>query len=96
MKLKHEMIVVGFGRALGTRNTVDSVLKIPGQRHSVILLPDELVEIHAHLNAAKNNSILLVHNHPDHISQPCGDLRCRIAPRSIAIEQDDDLAETRD
>jgi len=66
-RLDHEMIVVGFGRALGTRNTVDSVLKIPGQRHNVILLPDELGEINRHLNAAKSHSILLVHNHPDHI-----------------------------
>ena len=66
-KLDHEMIVVGFSRTLGTRNAVDSALKIPGQRHAVILLPDELAEIHAHLNAAKNNSILLVHNHPDHV-----------------------------
>ena len=66
-KLDHEMIVVGFSRTLGTRNAVDSVLKIPGQRHTVILLPNELAEIHAHLDAAKNDSILLVHNHPDHI-----------------------------
>ena len=63
----HEMIVVGFSRTLGTRNAVDSVLKIPGQRHAVILLPDELAEIHAHLDATKNNSILLIHNHSDHI-----------------------------
>jgi hypothetical protein len=65
--LNHEMIVVGFGRMLGTRNAVDSILKVPGERHNVILLPDELAEIHAHLDNAKNNSILLVHNHPDHI-----------------------------
>lgn len=65
--LKQEMIVVGFGRALGTRNAVDSVLKILGESHRVILLPDELAEIHKHLNAAKNHSILLVHNHPDHM-----------------------------
>lgn len=65
--LDHEMIVLGFGRALGTRNIVNSVLKIPGQRHSAILLPDELADIHAHLNGGKNHSILLVHNHPEHI-----------------------------
>jgi hypothetical protein len=65
--LADEMIVLGFGRALGNRNSVDSVLKIPGERHNVILLPDELADIHGHLSGASNHSVLLVHNHPEHI-----------------------------
>jgi hypothetical protein len=66
-KLPNEMILLAFGRKEAARNSVETILKIPGNEHNVVMLPEDISAIHAHLNAAPNNSVLVVHNHPEHI-----------------------------
>ena len=65
--LDHEVMLLGFGRTQGTRNTITSVMKIKGEKHSVSPTPESVAAIGSHLAGDGRNSLMLVHNHPDHI-----------------------------
>ena len=65
--LDHEVMLLGFGRTQGTRNTITSIMKIKGERHSVSPTPESVAAIGSHLASDGRNSVMLVHNHPDHI-----------------------------
>src|ERR1700693_5747936 len=65
--LSHEVMLLGFGQKSGTRNLVTAVQKITGAEHSVSPTQEAWAAITAHLSAGDKNSVLLVHNHPEHI-----------------------------
>lgn len=65
--IDHELMLLGFGRTEGQRNSITAFMKTKGRQHSVSPTPEALNEISAHLATDSRNSIILVHNHPEHI-----------------------------
>jgi hypothetical protein len=65
--LDHEVMLLGFGRSQGSRNSITSIMKIVGEAHRVAPTPEAASELKAHLSADNHNSVMLVHNHPEHI-----------------------------
>jgi hypothetical protein len=65
--LDHEVMLLGFGRSQGTRNTITSIIKVKGDKHSVGFTPEVEAAIRSHLDGDDRNSVMLVHNHPEHI-----------------------------
>jgi hypothetical protein len=65
--LDHEVMLLGFGRAESNRNSITASMKIIGQQHKVSPTIEAQIGIEEHLAADSQNSIMLVHNHPDHV-----------------------------
>jgi hypothetical protein len=63
----HEELILGFGIARGNSTCIDSVMKLRGEKYRVELPRDKAIIIHDFLNRDSRNSVLLVHNHPDHL-----------------------------
>lgn len=65
--LDHEVMLLGFGRTQASRNSITSIMKIVGEAHRVAPTPEAAVELQEHLSADNRNSVILVHNHPEHV-----------------------------
>lgn len=86
----HEVMILGFGRTSGTRNTITSFMKIAGGKHEVSLTPGASSTIVAHLAADNRNSVILVHNHPDHVLSAA--LKLFLGPEPLPSLTDRDTA----
>jgi hypothetical protein len=63
----HEELILGFGVARGYSTCINSVMKLRGDRKRVELPQEKAVMIHDFLNRNGRHTVLLVHNHPDHL-----------------------------
>lgn len=88
--LDHEQMLLGFGRREATRNSITAIMKIRGEQHSVRPTPTAIAMITAHLAADTRNSIMLVHNHPEHFLS--SSLSLLLGPEPIPSLTDRDTA----
>ena len=65
--LDYEVMVLGFGQTQGTRNKITSIMKIEGDKHSVSPTTEIISAVGSHLAKDNRSSVILVHNHPEHI-----------------------------